>query len=176
MRRRLHLAPLTFVPTVADTSLSDALRAELQGILAWAIEGCLGWQMQGLAPPQILLDASASDYLQRALSQQSHIDQLCFVAISATSARRLISLSGRSSGFRLCKCSSGRLPSDSATATASHRPLCPRLPVAWRTRKVAQQCRIEDRSRTGPWPSPGSCPRRASSLGRISYWIVVSSV
>jgi putative DNA primase/helicase len=58
MRRRLHLVPLTFVPTEPDTSLSDLLRLELPGILAWAIRGCIKWQQNGLNPPDVVRQAS----------------------------------------------------------------------------------------------------------------------
>jgi putative DNA primase/helicase len=58
MRRRLQLAPLTFVPQEPDTHLPDALKAELPGILAWAVEGCLAWQMEGLAAPAAIREAS----------------------------------------------------------------------------------------------------------------------
>ena len=58
MRRRLNLVPLTFVPTNPDTRLLEALRAELPGILAWAIRGCLEWQRDGLNPPDVVRQAS----------------------------------------------------------------------------------------------------------------------
>lgn len=59
MRRRLHLVPLTFVPAKPDPDLAERLKAELPGILAWAIRGCLEWQKHGLKPPAAVTDASA---------------------------------------------------------------------------------------------------------------------
>lgn len=35
-----------------DRSLRDKLRAELPGILNWALEGCLEWQRVGLGEPE----------------------------------------------------------------------------------------------------------------------------
>jgi putative DNA primase/helicase len=58
MRRRLHLVPLTFVPSKPDKELADALREELPGILAWAIRGCIAWQREGLNPPDVVRQAS----------------------------------------------------------------------------------------------------------------------
>ena len=65
MRRRLHLVPFTFVPPKPDTTLPDALRAELPGILAWAIRGCLTWQREGLNPPPVVLDACAEYFVEQ---------------------------------------------------------------------------------------------------------------
>jgi len=62
MWRRIHQVP--FVVTIPDDEkdlrLSDKLRAELPGILAWAVRGCLRWQKRGLKPAQAVLDATAS--------------------------------------------------------------------------------------------------------------------
>ncbi len=60
MRRRLNLMPLTFVPENPDTELPNALRAELSGILAWAVRGCLAWQTGGLRPPPAVTEATDS--------------------------------------------------------------------------------------------------------------------
>lgn len=51
--RRLRLVPWTVTIPEAerDTSLPDRLRAELPGILAWAVRGCLAWQAEGLSEP-----------------------------------------------------------------------------------------------------------------------------
>lgn len=59
MRRRLHLVPLTYRPAKPDPRLAEVLKAELPGILAWAIRGCLEWQHNGLQPPPVVTDASA---------------------------------------------------------------------------------------------------------------------
>ncbi len=58
MRRRLLLAPFHFVPARADGGLKDALRAELNGILSWAVSGCLDWQRGGLGIPVAVREAT----------------------------------------------------------------------------------------------------------------------
>jgi putative DNA primase/helicase len=52
--RRMRLIPFTVrIPdTEKDTALAAKLRAELPGILNWALEGCLRWQRDGLHTPQ----------------------------------------------------------------------------------------------------------------------------
>lgn len=59
IRRRLHLVPLTYVPAKPDPDLTERLKAELPGILAWAIRGCLMWQRDGLRPPPVVAEAGA---------------------------------------------------------------------------------------------------------------------
>lgn len=64
MRRRLRLVPFTVTipPERRDPLLFDALIAEAEGVLSWAIEGCLAWQREGLnAPPGVL--TATDDYL-----------------------------------------------------------------------------------------------------------------
>jgi len=64
MRRRVHILPFTrtFYPAgdgkcpVRDVHLREALRAELPGILAWAVRGCLDWQRDGLTPPARIVE------------------------------------------------------------------------------------------------------------------------
>ena len=41
-----------------DSALKDKLRAELPGILAWAIAGCLAWQREGMAAPAAVTRAT----------------------------------------------------------------------------------------------------------------------
>ena len=50
--RRIRPIPFTVqIPEdKKDTKLSDKLSKELNGILAWAVQGCLEWQQEGLEP------------------------------------------------------------------------------------------------------------------------------
>lgn len=61
--RRIHLIPfeVTIPPGQRDKRLSTKLRAELPGILNWAIKGCLAWQKSGLKQPQLVTEA-VNDY------------------------------------------------------------------------------------------------------------------
>lgn len=65
IRRRFHLVPFDVVipPGERDPELKNTLRAEADGILAWAVAGCLEWQKQGLNPPASVLEATA-EYLE----------------------------------------------------------------------------------------------------------------
>jgi putative DNA primase/helicase len=42
----------------ANKDLKHKLRAELPGILAWAVRGCLDWQRAGLGEPKSVADAT----------------------------------------------------------------------------------------------------------------------
>ena len=61
--RRIRLVPFTVTIPEAeqDKDLPDKLRAELAGILAWAVRGCLEWQRDGLREPEEVKAATA-DY------------------------------------------------------------------------------------------------------------------
>ncbi len=52
--RRIRLIPfaVTFPPDKQDRGLSERLKAEAEGILAWAVEGALLWQKEGLESPE----------------------------------------------------------------------------------------------------------------------------
>ena len=76
MRRRLHLMPLTFVPTKPDPKLVDALRAELPGILAWAIRGCAMWQADRLSPPAVVKQAT-DEYFEAQDSLAAWVEERC---------------------------------------------------------------------------------------------------
>jgi len=41
-----------------DKTLPDKLRAELRGILRWAVEGCRRWQAEGLVAPRVVQAAT----------------------------------------------------------------------------------------------------------------------
>lgn len=60
--RRIRLVPWTVTIPAAerDGELPEKLRAELPGILAWAVRGVLEWQRTGLGEPSAVLDATAS--------------------------------------------------------------------------------------------------------------------
>jgi putative DNA primase/helicase len=63
--RRFRRIPFTV--TIPDARvnihLTEELRAEAAGILAWLIEGCLAWQCGGLKPPAAVL-AATDQYLE----------------------------------------------------------------------------------------------------------------
>lgn len=61
--RRPRMVPFTAtIPKgERDPKLMDKLKAELPGILAWAVRGCLLWQQEGLGLPKEVQDAT-DDY------------------------------------------------------------------------------------------------------------------
>lgn len=58
--RRIRLIPfmVTIPPDEQDKVLGEKLRAELPGILAWAVRGCLEWQKNGLIVPAKIKQAT----------------------------------------------------------------------------------------------------------------------
>jgi P4 family phage/plasmid primase-like protien len=58
--RRIKLVPFnTFIsPEERDLELAQKLRAELPGILAWAIQGCQDWRRDGLTEPAEVVAAT----------------------------------------------------------------------------------------------------------------------
>lgn len=61
--RRLRLIPfnVTIPEAERDPKLTEKLRAEMSGILNWALEGCLMWQKNGLkTPPEVM--AATTEY------------------------------------------------------------------------------------------------------------------
>jgi putative DNA primase/helicase len=61
--RRIRLIPFlkTFEGAEKDPDLADKLRAELPGILNWAIKGCREWQKHGLRTPEVV-ERATNDY------------------------------------------------------------------------------------------------------------------
>ena len=59
--RRIRLVPfaVTIPEAEVDPKLTDKLRAELPGILAWAVRGCLDWQAHGLGNAEAVHQATA---------------------------------------------------------------------------------------------------------------------
>jgi putative DNA primase/helicase len=60
--RRVRLIPfnVTIAPERQDQRLGARLKAELPGILAWAVRGCLEWQSGGLGNAQAVQTATAA--------------------------------------------------------------------------------------------------------------------
>jgi putative DNA primase/helicase len=78
IRRRFQLIPfgVTIPADERDSDLTEKLKAQWPGILAWAIEGCLEWQAEGLRPPQAVTDATAA-YLEAEDAISAWIDDKC---------------------------------------------------------------------------------------------------
>lgn len=68
---------------IADPDLEKKLRAELPGILAWAVQGCLQWQRVGLRIPQRWVMAT-KEYRDEMDTLGSFIDECCDVSVSAS--------------------------------------------------------------------------------------------
>ena len=60
IRRRFHLVPFTVTvpPDERDETLSEKLKSEWPGILAWVIQGCLHWRVRGLDAPEVVRTAT----------------------------------------------------------------------------------------------------------------------
>jgi len=79
--RRIRLIPFTVAipPEEQDKCLEQKLRAELPGILNWAIEGCLEWQyMEGLKEPIEVVSAT-SEYRDEMNIIAAWMDSQCVV-------------------------------------------------------------------------------------------------
>jgi len=90
IRRRFHLIPfaVTIPPEERDGELTEKLKAEWPGILAWIVAGCLKWQSEGLAAPGAVTAATA-EYLNSEDAIAAWIDERCerdVIAWSGTSA------------------------------------------------------------------------------------------
>lgn len=87
--RRIRLIPfnVTIPPEQRDPDLPAKLRAELAGILNWAIAGCLAWQADGLTNPDAV-QAATAEYRAEQDVVGAFIDEACVVLpqLSATSA------------------------------------------------------------------------------------------
>jgi putative DNA primase/helicase len=77
-RRRLHLIPfsVTIPSAERDPRLSEKLREEWPGILAWMVEGCRKWQAAGLQVPEIVRSTTKS-YLDTEDAVGGWIDDCC---------------------------------------------------------------------------------------------------
>jgi P4 family phage/plasmid primase-like protien len=83
--RRIKLVPfsVTIPEHERDRGLLDKLRAELPGILAWAVRGCLAWQRDGLGVPEEVR-AATDAYREEEDRIVAFIDERCEVAPDRT--------------------------------------------------------------------------------------------
>ena len=75
--RRIRLIPFTKTFPV-NSSLAEELRAEAAGILAWAARGCLLWQQKGLAPPQLVTEAT-EEYAKDSDPLAAFFEEACYL-------------------------------------------------------------------------------------------------
>jgi putative DNA primase/helicase len=78
--RRIRLIPFTVeIPAEErDETLKDALKAELPGILAWAVAGCRLWQQHGLGLPDAVREATAAYRVEQDILG-AFLDEYCEV-------------------------------------------------------------------------------------------------
>jgi putative DNA primase/helicase len=81
MRRRMHLLPCKHRPAKIDKHLIDKLKAELGGIMKWAVLGAVLWKQHGLMPPPIVTQAT-NDYFVAEDVLSAWIDERCDVTKS----------------------------------------------------------------------------------------------
>src|ERR687897_1428947 len=77
---RIRLIPFTqrFDGDRQDPKLSEKLRAEMPGVLAWMVEGCLEWQEHGLEEPKTVTDAT-KQYREEMDTLAAFLDEVCVV-------------------------------------------------------------------------------------------------
>ena len=83
--RRIHMIP--FIVTISedrkDPELPAKLRAELDGILAWGVEGCREWLKSGLCPPSGVKEATR-DYRKEMDVLADFLEESCVFTSSLT--------------------------------------------------------------------------------------------
>lgn len=87
--RRIRLIPfnVTIPDWMVDKDLPDKLKAELPGILAWAVRGCLEWQGGGLREPNEVTEATAG-YRSDMDALGAWLDECCELEASATATAK----------------------------------------------------------------------------------------
>jgi P4 family phage/plasmid primase-like protien len=76
--RRMRLIPflVTIPEHEVDPELPDKLRAELSGILNWALEGCRQWQLEGVTVPLAVREAT-KEYREESDVLKQFLDMCC---------------------------------------------------------------------------------------------------
>lgn len=86
-----RIRPVSFKVTIAsdkrDKTLDEKLKAELPGILRWAMEGCLLWQKEGIEPPESE-KLVAKIYREDQDVVKKFVDECCESVSSATTPFR----------------------------------------------------------------------------------------
>ena len=114
--RRFHIIPFQVIipEEERDNRLDAKLRAELPGILAWAVLGCLEWQRVGLQPPEEV-KAAVADYRKGEDTFHNWLDECCVrgADLWATSKQLLESYQEFTGNRFITATKFGRLLSDS---------------------------------------------------------------
>jgi putative DNA primase/helicase len=76
--RRIRLVPFTvkFEGNERDKELPEKLKAELPGILAWAVRGCLAWQEEGLPIPEAV-QVATDGYRKEMDVMGNFLEEIC---------------------------------------------------------------------------------------------------
>mgnify|MGYP000001417917 CR=1 FL=1 len=82
--RRIRLIPfnMVFKGENEDKNIFEKLKAEAEGILAWAVEGLVAWHAQGLNPPKVVLEAT-EQYRSETDTIGEFIADRCYVSPEA---------------------------------------------------------------------------------------------
>ena len=86
--RRIRLVPWTVTVTdeQKDRTLPAKLKAELPGILRWAVQGCVEWQRCGLEEPPAVL-AATEEYRWESDVLGAFLREICIIERGATVSR-----------------------------------------------------------------------------------------
>lgn len=89
--RRIKMIPfeVTIPEDERDPHLPEKLKAELPGILAWAVKGCLEWQQMGLGEP-VEVSAATDEYREEQDVLALFIEDVCDVHPAATESAQTL--------------------------------------------------------------------------------------
>lgn len=78
MKRRMHIVPFTITIPEEERvkGFVDTLKDEWPQIMSWMLQGCAAWKDYGLAPPEIVRDAT-DQYLKNEDTLQAWLEDCC---------------------------------------------------------------------------------------------------